>query len=212
MRRSTTKTISIIFMVLFICTSLFVFTSCNKQTETNNERDLYIVDTSFNEDEGYMMVTLGFAGTEDRKLNLSQKVSYLGASQKDGSYYTISNYSYSLNGVAIYSAVDNLLTQDEKFYNGTLYSSLKLQLQYATIYKSIKSEGVITKQGRYYIHTFEIDPLLEEQDVKLSIRQANSAAWYGTLVGSAVGLMVIIGGVLVWRKKHGQSNQERIIN
>lgn len=207
MIKGTAAKRNIIFVVLLIFSMVFILSSCNKQPEEINpsEISLYLVDTSFNEDEYVMTVTVGQTGPEENKIQGESLASMYSVKKNSGSFYTQSESVISLNSSSIFSAVNNMLTQDEKIYNGTLYSCLKVEFQYATIYKSIISKGITTKQGRYYIHTFTIDETAENQQISLSLRQQNSAAWYGTLAGCSVAVMLIAGAAcVIIRRKNGK--------
>ena len=64
-------------------------------------------------------------------------------------------------------------------------------LRYDTIYKSIKSNGEITRSGRIYTHAFALDENLQNDVFTLEMRSANSANWYAVLVACAFGVVLI---------------------
>ncbi|MCQ2409152.1 MAG: hypothetical protein MJ068_01250 [Clostridia bacterium] len=209
MRNGTANKLNIIFVVLLIISIFLLFVSCNRETENPGEylKDLYIVDKSFNEDEQIMTVVIGFAGQEEKKLPDEVSARIYSEVFSDGAFYKESETEITVNGTSIFSAVNNMLTQDEKIYNGMEYSCLKVEFQYATIYKSIISKGIISKQGKYYVHRFMIDETASDQTISLVQRQQNSAAWYGTLAGCAVAVMLIVSMVcVIIRRKNGKQN------
>lgn len=97
----------------------------------------------------------------------------------------------SLNPSSIFSAVKASVPQEDLVSDGVEYNRLKVVLRYDTIYKSIKSDGEITRAGRTYTHVFALDESLENDVITLKMRSPNSANWYATLVCCALAIVLI---------------------
>lgn len=111
--------------------------------------------------------------------------------RKDGEFYFVSTTSISSNPQSIFSAVRASIPQEDLVHNDVRYNRLKVVLRYDTIYKSIKSDGEVTRKGRTYTHIFALDENLDDEIFTLEMRSPNSANWYATLVGCALIVVLI---------------------
>ena len=126
----------------------------------------------------------------DRKLDGCSAV-WHSEKRKDGAFYNVSETTVTLAPDSIFSAVKESVPQEDLVYNDVEYNRLKVVLRYDTIYKSIKSDGEITRAGRTYTHVFALDESLENDVITLKMRSPNSANWYATLVCCALAIVLI---------------------
>lgn len=115
--------------------------------------------------------------------------------RKDGAFYNVSETTVTLAPDSIFSAVKESVPQEDLVHNDVEYNRLKVVLRYDTIYKSIKSNGEITREGRKYVHKYALEQGLESDVFTLEMRTQNAASWYGTLLGCAVAAMLVAIGV-----------------
>lgn len=115
--------------------------------------------------------------------------------RKDGAFYNVSETTVTLAPDSIFSAVKENVPQEDLVHNDVEYNRLKVVLRYDTIYKSIKSNGEITREGRKYVHKYALDQSLESDVFTLEMRTQNAASWYGTLLGCALAAMLVAIGV-----------------
>lgn len=130
----------------------------------------------------------------DRKLEGSGAV-WHSEKRKDGAFYNVSETTVTLAPDSIFSAVKESVPQEDLVHNDVEYNRLKVVLRYDTIYKSIKSNGEITREGRKYVHKYALDQSLESDVFTLEMRTQNAASWYGTLLGCAVAVALVAIGV-----------------
>lgn len=115
--------------------------------------------------------------------------------RKDGAFYNVSETTVTLAPDSIFSAVKESVPQEDLVHNDVEYNRLKVVLRYDTIYKSIKSNGEITREGRKYVHKYALDQSLEIDVFTLEMRTQNAASWYGTLLGCALAVALVAIGV-----------------
>ena len=111
--------------------------------------------------------------------------------RKDGAFYNVSETTVTLAPDSIFSAVKESVPQEDLVHNDVEYNRLKVVLRYDTIYKSIKSNGEITRSGRTYTHAFTLDENIQNDVFTLEMRSANSANWYAVLAACAFGVVLI---------------------
>ena len=220
-----TLTILVVALTLISAFSLF---ACNKQDDEDVVRDLYIYDIEFEEDETpqspseeavisddssesngdsserVAIVYVTFSKT-DRKLEGCNAV-WHSQKRKDGAFYNVSETTVTLAPDSIFSALKESIPQEDLVHDGVEYNRLKVVLRYDTIYKSIKSNGEITRVGRKSVHKYALDQSLESDVFTLEMRTQNAASWYGTLLGcallvalAAIGVTFALKGVK-WQK------------
>lgn len=115
--------------------------------------------------------------------------------RKDGAFYNVSETTVTLAPDSIFSAVKESVPQEDLVHNDVEYNRLKVVLRYDTIYKSIKSNGEITREGRKYVHKYALEKSLESDVFTLEMRAQNAASWYGTLLGCALAVALVAIGV-----------------
>lgn len=220
--KKITLTILVVALTLISAFSLF---ACNEQDDEDVVRDLYIYDIEFEGDEtqspsGEAVISddssenNGESGEESGGEQPSERVAIVyvtfsktdrklegcGAvwhseKRKDGAFYNVSETTVTLAPDSIFSAVKESVPQEDLVHNDVEYNRLKVVLRYDTIYKSIKSNGEITREGRKYVHKYALDQSLESDVFTLEMRTQNAASWYGTLLGCALAAMLVAIGV-----------------
>ena len=130
----------------------------------------------------------------DRKLDGCSAV-WHSEKRKDGAFYNVSETTVTLAPDSIFSAVKESVPQEDLVHNDVEYNCLKVVLRYDTIYKSIKSNGEITREGQKYVHKYALEKSLESDVFTLEMRTQNAASWYGTLLGCALAVALVAIGV-----------------
>ena len=130
----------------------------------------------------------------DRKLDGCSAV-WHSEKRKDGAFYNVSETTVTLAPDSIFSTVKESVPQEDLVYNDVEYNCLKVVLRYDTIYKSIKSNGEITREGQKYVHKYALEKSLESDVFTLEMRTQNAASWYGTLLGCALAVALVAIGV-----------------
>lgn len=130
----------------------------------------------------------------DRKLD-GCSAAWHSEKRKDGAFYNVSETTVTLAPDSIFSAVKESVPQEDLVYNDVEYNRLKVVLRYDTIYKSIKSNGEITREGQKYVHKYALEKSLESDVFTLEMRTQNAASWYGTLLGCALAVALVAIGV-----------------
>ena len=220
--KKITLTILVVALTLISAFSLF---ACNEQDDEDVVRDLYIYDIEFEGDEtqspsGEAVISddssknTGESGEENGGEQPSERVATVyvtfsktdrklegcGAvwhseKRKDGAFYNVSETTVTLAPDSIFSAVKESVPQEALVHNDVEYNHLKVVLRYDTIYKSIKSNGEITREVRTYVHKYARDQSLESDVFTLEMRTQNAASWYGTLLGCALAVALVAIGV-----------------
>ena len=182
--------------------------------ETQSPRGEAVIRDDLSENGGESNVNTGESGEEsggeqpservatvyvtfsktDRKLEGCGAV-WHSEKRKDGAFYNVSETTVTLAPDSIFSAVKESVPQEDLVHNDVEYNRLKVVLRYDTIYKSIKSNGEITREGRKYVHKYALDQSLESDVFTLEMRTQNAASWYGTLLGCAVAVALVAIGV-----------------
>lgn len=130
----------------------------------------------------------------DRKIDGCSAV-WHSEKRKDGAFYNVSETTVTLAPDSIFSAVKESVPQEDLVYNDVEYNRLKVVLRYDTIYKSIKSNGEITREGQKYVHKYALEKSLDSDVFTLEMRTQNAASWYGTLLGCALAVALVAIGV-----------------
>lgn len=173
---------------------LFALTACNGDAQTSDaptERALYLNAISYDEENLTVVVTVTFAGAEDKKLDCPQSV-WTSERGSDGVWYNKSLTSVQISPLSIFSAADARVPQEERINDDVEYNSLKVYLRYDTMYKSIKSDAEqVVRNGRYYLHFYEMNAQDDIKTLTLEMRTQNSAAWYSILAVCAVVFLAV---------------------
>ncbi len=133
--------------------------------------------------------------------------SIIAITEEDGEFFDSYIYSLTFDGGAIFSAVRDRLTQDGTISGENEDSSLKIVYDYDTIYKSIKSDGTVSKEGGVYSHHFQVNEGMFQ--VTLTREIPNQSSWYAVLIGVTVALLGVAVGIFAVRgKRNGRKTQE----
>ena len=208
------KKITLILLVVALAVaSALSLCACNEQADDDGDvvRNLYIYTIKFSGDEENSDAPSGETSAFDEQTDRVATV-YVGFSKtdrqvegasavwhsdrrKDGEFYFVTETTISLNPSAIFSAVKASVPQEDLVSDGVEYNRLKVVLRYDTIYKSIKSNGEITREGQKYVHKYALEKRLESDVFTLEMRTQNAASWYGTLLGCALAVALVAIGV-----------------
>lgn len=186
-----------------VCTLILcigVFCSCNAKND--NESDVFNLSIKLVEYADDLIIVSVEIGDE-RVVGTAERKSFV---EKENSFFNVTKSVYEIDGVAIYGGIVDELTQDELNFGGKTYSHLKIVFDYDTIYKSTKSDGEISRDGKYYVHSFVLDDSLN--NVLLERETPNTAVWYETLMGSAVALIIIVATIVALKGKYGRKKDE----
>ncbi len=186
-----------------VCTLILcigVFCSCNANPEIENEAyDLSIKSISYADDLIIVTVKIG----DERVVGTAQRENVV---EKKNSFFNVTKNTYKIDGVAIYGGIVNALSQDELNHDGKTYSHLKIVFDYATIYKSTKSDGELSKDGKYFVHSFVLDDGVN--GILLERETPATAVWYETLICVAVALLIIVATIVALKGKYGRKKDE----
>lgn len=212
MKNAVKRRISLVAaVVVIVVLACVLLSACNKsETSGDVEYGMYVRRIIYDSQEGVMTAYVSLTKDESQKL---EGVSANWHYKKGEINAFFSRYEYTVNfsPSTIFCAVENSLTQEQRIVDGVEYNVLKVAFEYATIYKSLKSEGETLKSSSYYLHDFALDETDTSFETTLSLRTQQSAAWYGILIAVAVAIFgVVIGVVIARRKKYGK--QERTEN
>ncbi len=199
------KITAIVLIFALVIASAFCLCACDKQDDSDGDviRNLYIYSVELQKkddtqnatdatDDNVALVYVTFSQTS-RKIEGATAL-WHSEKSKDTEFYYLTKTSITLNPNAIFCAVKESVPQEELTDGEVVYNRLKVVLRYDTIYKSIKSDGEITRTQRTYTHKFALDESLENDVFTLEMRTPNSANWYAVLVACAlvVALVAII--------------------
>lgn len=200
--------------LLVLCTCfLFALTACNDGAQASDapiERPLYLNAVSYDEENLTVVITVAFSGAEDKKLDGTQSV-WTSEGGSDGVWYNKSLTTVQISPSSIFSAADARVPQEERIKDGVVYNSLKVYLIYDTIYKSIKSNADQTvRNGRYYLHFYEMSAQDEGKTLTLEMRTQNSAAWYSILAVCAVVFLAVCITVFALIKGRAEKRADEV--
>lgn len=181
-------------LAFVLCTITALLCACSQTEESDVvERKIYltgdIVFTSAENDTAYVHVSFSGDGECVGTATWSSEI------QNVDLWYKQSTSTVTFSPSRIFSAVKEAVPQEDLENEEHIYNRLKVVLIYDTIYKSIKSDGQITKNGRTYTHAFELDETLDEQTVTLTMRSARSENWYTALIAGGIVLFAIATGI-----------------
>ncbi len=191
------KIVFAVLLTVVLAASFTAFTACDNRELTSEQRTtcgLYAVKTDVAGET--FLLTVGLSGSEDMKLCDVEEVTRL----YKGGYYYYSVTTTFIDGAELTSAV-------EEFYgkaDGWAWEELKITFRVGTYYKSVQSDGEVYKDGKAYYHCFDVMNT-QNNEFTLSMRTANSAPWYGTLIGVSVAVAAIAAAAILVarRKKNG---------
>ena len=195
-----------VLLVFTVCLS-----ACNKPaTDGDIEYGVYIRRTLYNASEKTMTIFVSLS-LDDRMMIEGAKVNWHFEKRKHNAFFNRYDYTVSFSPKAISSVVKDSLTQEQLIVNDIEYNTFKFVFEYATIYKSLETDGKWLYTDGMYLHDFPLDETSDEFETTMSIKTQNAATWYGVLIAVAVAVLgVIICIVLVRRKKY--ATEERTEN
>lgn len=190
--RNHTKFALVALTLIALCVLLC---ACSDSGEDNATvvRNVYltgkIVFTDIAEDTAYVHVS--FSGKGDSV----GTATWASGEQNLDLWYSLSTTTVTFDPSRIFSAVKQAVPQEDLKNEDHIYNRLKVVLLYDTIYKSIKSDGQISKRGRTYTHVFNLDESKSEQSFTLSMRSPRSENWYTALIAGGIVLFVVVTGI-----------------
>ena len=150
-----TVLISALLAVLVLAT-VFLF-ACNKPaTSGDKEYGVYIRRTLYNPTEGVMTVYASLSSDERMTIENATANWHYVKSDYNAFYYRY-DYTVSFSPKTLFSVIKDSLTQEQLIMDGVEYKVLKLVFEYATIYKSLESDGNVFVSDGQYVHDFPID-------------------------------------------------------
>ncbi|MDE6302505.1 MAG: hypothetical protein K2M36_02830, partial [Clostridia bacterium] len=174
--------LSVAVTVCLICA--FALCACNSSDETKSEKSLYFADIEYSPDDGIMYAVVALSGDENKKLQSS----LLWQSQKYAldSWYNRQDVIMTVRPSELYAELGGIISEEQRAHEGAEYNLLKVVLRYDTIYKSLKSDGSVEKNGNKYLHKFILDEENGEQECAVWLKSQNAASWYALLIGCGI--------------------------
>ncbi|MDE7373493.1 MAG: hypothetical protein K2N18_05460 [Clostridia bacterium] len=203
----------IVYGIIAVVICLFctvILSACNGKGKENEsvsefERSLYLHEIVYNEEELTMCAVVTFKGDESKIL--SSKLNWKSTTYPLNVLFKEEDVAMTVDASAVYDEIEGRLTDADYIRDGVEYNHLKVELRYDTIYKSISSDGEVTKSGRYYLHFFEFDEDKNEQAFSLHLKTQITANWYTLLIVCVLALAVVLLAVTLaikgklWQKK-----------
>lgn len=187
-------------LVALVCALTLALSACDSVDDGAEYLYFLNVDSVENVD-GTLIVRLSPSVEESEKtLDGVSTLRTVSVSRKNAFYDRV-EYTFSFDGEAIFSATENFLAQYGANLGVETYSNLKIVFDYATIYKSTKSDCVATERNGKYVHSSEI--FKANTEFKLYRDFAHSSSWYGLTAGIAAAMVLVVVVVLVKRGKYG---------
>lgn len=175
---------------------LVIAVSCDEPDES-----LYAYVSGFQYNKEASEVTAVIMLTNENDSNIKTSANVDGFSASNGVFYKKSYTTYTFDGSYFYGKSDEIFTSEVRNHDEIYYENLKFKFEYATLYKSTQSDGVLTIRGSYYIHTYELND--GEMVIHLSRVYQNSAAWYSILIACAIVVLVIAIAIALIIKRRG---------
>ena len=180
---------------------LVIAVSCDEPDES-----VYAYVSGFQYDKDASEVTAVIMLTNGSDSNIKTITNYDGFSVSNGVFYNKSYTTYTFDGDYFYGKSDEIFTSEVRNHDEIYYENLKFKFEYATLYKSTQSDGVVTMRGSYYIHTYELND--GEMVIHLSRVYQNSAAWYSILIACSIVVFVIALAIALIIKRRGNYAKE----
>ena len=182
--------------ILLLSIILVVAVSCDSEEEY-----IYAAVTGYvyNKDDKEVVAIVRL--TTDSTKEIKTEAKYNAFSNSNGVFYKISHTTYTFDGSYFYSKQSEIFTPEVLNHDEIIYENLKIKFEYATIYKSIQSDGVRTVVGDHYVHTYDL--LDGEMAIHLSRKYPDAGAWYSVLIASAIVCLIIAVAIALAVKKKG---------
>ena len=198
------RIVCIVLVLMVLLSISFLCYACSAPDEDTNYY-IYVKNYVYDEDTNTVIAVLGFTTESDKEI--SSEVVFDSSSTLDNVFYYKQTTYISFNTSIFYLKVDEIFTDDIKYHNDVLYNNTKFRVDYVTSMKSIKSDGKLTKSGKYYIHSY--DATDGDMKITLTRKYANQASWYGVLIGCAVAGLTIGLVVALCIKKNKDNVREQ---
>ncbi len=192
-----------VFAALICLFMLFSLAACNENKSVSAVRyGLYLAGADYDDETLVVTAYVSVSGTEEQRLEgvvLKGQRTF----ESEGLFYNRIEISVSLDVPAIYDAVKERVAlvrpapdDGDGSDKSVQYQSLQVAMRYATIYKSVVTNGARRPSGSGYV---DILPLEGEgaQEFKISQRAQNSANQYTLLVAAGIALFAAIMGVYI---------------
>lgn len=191
-------------LIIIVALCLCALTACSKNEDSGDtEYSLYIKSVEYGDDGETLTVRVGLSATPRALNGIAAERTYA-LNRVDYWWNEVEN-TFTFDGTALYGAVNAAVTPDEREFDGVTYSHLKIVFDYVTIYKSTESQGTVTRSGKNYIHTFNVND--GETACTLTRKTPYTAAWYATL--AVVGVVLAAALCFILSRGHygGRKNE-----
>lgn len=204
------RTLTYVLVCLTILFATLVLSACDEKINgtvtTDTPHDLYIKTIGYDGQET-MTVIIGFNGEDEKKLESTSNWHNV---RRNGVLKIYQDVEITLNPSEIYDEVKSKLTDEDYKFDGVEYKRLKIALRYDTMYKSIKTNGEVSKVKNVYRHVFQLDETSQNEMPKLSLYNYNSATWYTLLIcGVVLAAVIAVCLIAALRGKYGKRQQKQ---
>ena len=198
-RRSIKRGLSAAFVVLMCLFMLFSLAACDEKEEISSAGyGLYLAGCTYNDETLTVTAHVSLSGTAEQRLDglVAEGVRVF---KGEGLFYNRTIISVSLDVPAIYDAVnkrgvlERTVQGEDGGENIKKYQRLQVVMRYATIYKSIVTNGTRHPSGSGYVDILPLEGE-REQEFEISQRTQNSANWYTLLVAAGIALFAAFMG------------------
>ena len=195
-RNCKKRVLAALFAALILAFCIFALVACNADESSSQEEDkvtykLHLLGYSYDEETSTVTAVLSFAGGEDSEIDFAP-IEASRASYQKNLWYNGVYIQAPLDPNSIFCAVRDGMPQEAWSHDEATFENLKVALRYDTIYKSIKTNGVVARSGRYYLHTFMLEEGVDSATFIISQTTQNSATWYSALIACGI-LLVALG-------------------
>ena len=143
----------------------------------------------------YMTKSAGAGGTYGREYGIIERDEQI--SQRVAGY-TVAGYATSLEGATFQDVLKAVFTGGENY----TIADAGLKYQYKTPYNRVHSNGTVTKENGYFVHTWNLDAF--DDTIQIYRSYANTTWWYVAILGISfvvVGVLLAVGLILRNKKK-----------
>ncbi len=188
-----------IFVALVCLIMLFSLAACDEKEEASSVRyGLYLAGCTYDDETLTVTAHVSISGTAEQRLD-GLTLEGVRVFKGEGLFYNRTNITVALDVPAIYDAVskrgvlERTVRDEDGGESVKKYQSLQVVMRYATIYKSIVTNGTRHPSGSGYV---DILPLDGEgaQEFEISQRSQNTANWYTLLVAAGIALFAALMG------------------
>ncbi len=191
--------ILLVVAILLVVSCLALLVGCDEKGRIDYSNRGTVTATIYAyslEDDGSIVVRFSSSYSSDDD-TYSMRCTVIDAYQADGAFYNLQSLTYYADYDTAYElAKDFVESHTEYTLDG---ADLKIYFDYATLYKSITSDGVRFISGSTYVHSNEIT---SDSTLVLTIyyRYAYTVAWYAVVAGCALGVLVLLAAVVITLK------------